>query len=459
MRELILNPISITLILFVLLLYSLLIYELTSRRSVKNRLDKPLMVLSFIGMLPFIYPPFFFIHPQRLCTGNLSLTGALTTFILWVPIVFILKRISFPNFPKDAFLIFKDPLLIILIGMSMASSLWSQTSGITFRSSLALVVMAILASHIIKKYSWSEIERFVRLSLTVVTPISVLFTFALGGAHPYGEPWGGTFLNARSFGGLMCLSTGLWFAIAIYKGRILGIEMLISIASLLLVAIGGGKSQIISALALIYMILVLKLFTKFRFRQSVVVVIIMTLVTAALFFIANASLDLILEILGKDRSLTGRAEFWPQLIGEVLNHPIGFGYNGFWQSWRGAEDPSAFIGSGTLIRGDYRPPHSHNGFLEVALQLGVVGFIIFMFSFLKTTLLAIWHQQFFKGPEAIFPLIIIVFLIVSNLAETEPQGLIGPNYAAFFYMLITLKLGTVRQQLRAGNQQFESVIP
>lgn len=454
MKELILNPISISLILMIGLVYLFVFFELLSSKTFASRLDKSLITLIFIGILPITYPPFFFTHPQRLCTGNLSFVGTITTLSLWMPIAFLLKRISFSNFPKDLILILKDPLLIILIAMSVASSLWSQTPVITFRSSLSFIVIAILASHIIKKYSWQEIEAFLRKSLTIVTPISVLFTLALPSAHPFGDPWGGIFLSARSFGALMSLNAGLWFAIALYKGKLFGTEMLVSLASLMLIVFGAGKTQLISAMAIIYLILILKLLSNFRFRQSIVVVIITIVLTASLFLMLNAALDTILEILGKDRSLTGRGDFWPQLIQEIIGHPIGFGYNGFWQPWRGNEDPAALIGSGVIV-GDYRPPHSHNGFLEIALQLGYVGLIIFLFSFFKTLILAIWHQQFFKGPEAVFPLIIIVFIVMTNLSETEKLGLIGPNYATFLYLLITMKLGTSGQKQRTKDRTYE----
>lgn len=453
MKELILNPISISLIFLVLLVYLFFFVEILSHKSFASRLDKPIVMLIFIGMFPIAYPPFFLAHVQRLCTGNLSFVGTLTTLFLWVPIVFLIKRVSFPNFPKDLLLVLKDRLLTLLIGMSVASSLWSETPVITFRSSLALVIMATLIAHIIKKYSWQEIEAFVRGSLTIIAPISLLFTLLLPSTHPFGDPWGGLMLAARSFGALMSLNSALWFAIAIYKGKFFGVEMLASISSFILIVMGAGKTQLISTLALIYLIIVLKLISKLTFRQSVIAVIIATIVTGSIFLIINVGLDAILQMLGKDRSLTGRGDFWPQLIQKIIGHPIGFGYNGFWQPWRGNEDPAALIGSGVIV-GDYRPPHSHNGFLEVALQLGYVGIFVFLFSFFKTLISAIWHQQFFKGPEAIFPLIVIVFLIMTNLSETEKLGLIGPNYATFYYLLIAMKLSTMGQYLRNKEQKY-----
>lgn len=442
MKEIILNPISVSLILVVVLTYSFLLFEITSHKSIVRRLDKPLVTLIFIGMFPICYPPFAFAHPQRLCIGNLSFVGALTTLVLWIPIYLLLKRISFPEFPKGLILTIKDPFLTVLIGMSITSSLWSQTPIITLRSSLSLVIMAILAAHISKKYSWQEMEAFLRRSLTIIAPISLLLTLLLPSLQPYGDRWGGLLYGARTFGAVMALNVGLWFAVAIYKGKFFGIEMLISMFSLILVIVGGGKTQLIAALAIIYLIVILNLFRNLKFQQSVVVVIAFIVLTGFLFLAINAGLDMLLQALGKDRGLTGRTEFWPQLIEEVINHPIGFGYNGFWQPWRGNEDPAAFIGNGTAL-GEYRPPHSHNGFLEVALQLGYVGILIYVFSFARTLLLSIWHQQFFKGPEGIFPLIILTFLVMTNISETEKLGLIGPNHTTFFYLLIAMKLSSI----------------
>jgi exopolysaccharide production protein ExoQ len=74
-----------------------------------------------------------------------------------------------------------------------------------------------------------------------------------------------------------------------------------------------------------------------------------------------------LEALGKDATLTGRVPLW-DLVKEQITHRfiLGFGYQAFWTEgnadvWRIWE----LIG--------WQAPHSHNGYYEITLGLGLVG--------------------------------------------------------------------------------------
>ena len=81
----------------------------------------------------------------------------------------------------------------------------------------------------------------------------------------------------------------------------------------------------------------------------------------------------ILLLLGKDPTLTGRTGIWKLVIASAVKRPIlGFGYRAF---WTGLQGESAHL---ALTEG-WSPTGAHNGFLDVWLNLGLVGLGIVFF--------------------------------------------------------------------------------
>lgn len=440
MKELVLNPINLSVLACVVLVYSLLIFGLIAKKKFIQKLEAPMIILLFIGILPVAFIPFTLAHPHRLALGNLSTTGALTTLIIYTIILFFLKRVCFPDFPKAAVLIVQDPLLLALPLMVVASALWSQTPEITLRSSVPMIGLAILAAQVAQKYSWQEIERFLRWTLTIIGILSIPIAVLLPSIRPFGDPWGGFLDSSKVLGSLMTLNAVLWLMDFLHKPKNKKLSGLITVCSILVLMITGAKSALVGFFAVVYVACTLRVLQASKYKQSVVIIIVAAIISIFLSILVSASVDFIFQSLGKDPTLTGRTIFWAQLTDAILNHPIGYGYNGFWQPWRDAEDPSAFIGAGSLQLGDYRPPHSHNGFMEIALQIGLPGLFLFLASFLVTVLRAIWQMQFHKGTQALFPLVLLVYLVMSNLGETEVLGLIGTNHTWFLYALVAIKV-------------------
>ena len=73
------------------------------------------------------------------------------------------------------------------------------------------------------------------------------------------------------------------------------------------------------------------------------------------------------NVLGKDITLTGRTLIWQHSLLVAEQRPIfGYGSGSIWQSPLGIVD--TFLG--------YRPPHSHNTFVELYLKFGLFGLVI-----------------------------------------------------------------------------------
>ncbi|HEY0035861.1 MAG TPA: O-antigen ligase family protein, partial [Longimicrobium sp.] len=122
--------------------------------------------------------------------------------------------------------------------------------------------------------------------------------------------------------------------------------------------------------------------------------------------------DQILTGMGKDPTLTGRTDIWDALITSIGQQPLlGYGYNGY---WLGKEGPAAE----TLAAIGWETPSAHNGFLEVCLQLGLVGMGIVLFLYLG------WFRRAFAAirrtttSDGLWPAVYAAFILLYNLTES-----------------------------------------
>jgi len=76
----------------------------------------------------------------------------------------------------------------------------------------------------------------------------------------------------------------------------------------------------------------------------------------------------IFEMLGRDRTLTGRTQIWELVVGLVPNPLIGTGYESFWLGERLTKIWEIYW---------HHPNQAHNGYLEIYLNLGWIGLALF----------------------------------------------------------------------------------
>ncbi len=138
----------------------------------------------------------------------------------------------------------------------------------------------------------------------------------------------------------------------------------------------------------------------------------------------------LLETLGRSADLTGRTDLiWDKVLERAATHPI-FG-NGFSSPWI-PTDPSF---DGWIVDHHITVFHAHNMWLDVLMQLGVVGLVLMAGAYLSL----LWRAWFFAAdrprwdlradrpysPLTLLPLLFTVILLVQGLAESTPIMLWG----------------------------------
>ncbi|MGV8970516.1 MAG: O-antigen ligase family protein [Microbacteriaceae bacterium] len=131
----------------------------------------------------------------------------------------------------------------------------------------------------------------------------------------------------------------------------------------------------------------------------------------------------ILGALGKSDDLTGRLDIWDAVIGLASERPVfGWGWVSFWAPW---VDPFDSL----IVKSGVRQLHAHNAWLDIWLQLGIIGLIVFVALVFSTAvrawLIAIDRPVDSRGTPGEFtyatllPILLLAALIIQSVAESR----------------------------------------
>ena len=118
------------------------------------------------------------------------------------------------------------------------------------------------------------------------------------------------------------------------------------------------------------------------------------------------------ELVGKDSTLTGRTEIWQFVLQMIGSRPIlGWGYLAFWTM----SNPYAIELNNML---NWLVPQAHNGILEIALHLGVVGVVIFVGLWLHTVILGVRCLRVDLWPIGVSTVLACAAILLLSVSET-----------------------------------------
>jgi len=155
----------------------------------------------------------------------------------------------------------------------------------------------------------------------------------------------------------------------------------------------------------------------------------------------SANAEAIAALFGKDLTLTGRTNFWPFILDKVWKSPwLGYGFGAF---WRGLEGTSADI----WYASGWKPPNSHNGYLDLLLELGFVGLSIYLIEFVTSFQKALAYIRLVKTFDGFWPAMFLTYCVLSNL--TESTLIIQNNFFFVIQVAIFFSIRIPQEQEQA----------
>lgn len=440
MKELILgNPIILVFLIALGVLYTLLVFHFAGRfKNLSFNLEKiflGIFIISISGATGAALTPFDKLNPNVLAirgTTMPTIAGQIGIYLLCLFLLSSRLRYTLKNFINViAELIIKEPFLVLLFLLIGLSAFWSNDPTGTLKTSAVYLETAILAIYVGKQYSWKELYPLWRWITAIVVIISIFQAL-----KDNQSPWVGILAHKNQFSFYMAQSAILWLMHAAYspQQRYLSI-VIVGLALLALNKGGSGASKVLT-------VVLLGLWGYFGFlkklpvKWAVVSVILFMIVSVCLTIVVTDNLEyIVVDTLNKDMTLTGRTDFWPMIIAKINQRPfLGYGISGFWQPWRGGDNPAISI---IVAKTQFRPVHSHNGFLDLALDLGWLGLSLFALSFFNNIAKAVVYLSRNRLPESGLPLLLLTYTLMTNMTET---GLLGVTSIWFWYVVTTVRL-------------------
>ena len=333
------------------------------------------------------------------------------------------------------------PWASLLALLAIASAAWSLDSLLTLRRALPFALAGLFGLHFAARYSPARqfsILRFAMIVLALATIAIVVLAPSIGLDHSAGHAtdWQGVFTQKNACGRIMVLATTvILFGESHHLTRP---TCLLSLALFLFVLVmSGSRGAWLIEAALLVVWLMLALACRTGPRVRFIVAIAVPFATLALAIALFLTFPYLATILGRDPTLSGRTTIWAQVAQFIVHRPLlGYGYDAFWQGMRG---PSLQVAASV----HFIVAHAHNGLFEIALELGIVGLTLFLFSWLRAwrKLWPLWQRG--QIDRIAWPIAIIVLIALYDLDENTLL-----IYNGLFWILYVSALATIELAAR-----------
>jgi exopolysaccharide production protein ExoQ len=351
-----------------------------------------------------------------LLTNSLGFFGALAFAVAWPLVALRYGRIS-------AAALTATPRIWIYPCFVLASALWSVAAGASLRYGLEYVLTVAGAVLAARLQTPRALISALTLSMLLVAVASVIFGTSeidpLTGVNSFVGLFG-----SKNQVGLLA-SMMLLTSLALLMDRQIGWPMraiaLVAIAAdgPLLYASKSGTSFVTAAIAVMVLggnLLMSRL--ERRLRARVLFALLFTLLpVAALIGVAgDVAQDFIVNVMGKDTTLTGRTLLWDHALTLIPLHPLGgVGAGAFWLQ-DSVEAEGLWHQFHVLARAGF---HFHDAYIEDAVELGYCGSVLLVATLIGILLRCV-HWSWSQGTVmASLMVSIMSCLLIRSFVEVD----------------------------------------
>ena len=356
--------------------------------------------------------------------------------------------------------------VLAFLALTLASIAWSFYPGASAVGTLATWMTVAVGISLALTFSWTQLVSYVSTALRIILATSLVFEavvslFVRGPVLPLAPAPGVDYSKLDSIPKLMYWSRDELFTGGKIQGIVGNSSLLgfLALLALLVFSIQLASRSVLRAPGILWILVAALTIYLTRSATITVALVVLAAITALVLLLrrttgtsrrvvwAGAALIVagsaavvaafpaqLLGALGKSPDLTHRLDIWAAVSSLATERPVvGWGWVSYWVPWVPPFDTLAF-NSGV------RQLHAHNAWLDVQLQLGAVGLVVFG-ALVLSTLVRSWnfavdHPVFEPQPNrhgtaqvpgvpapysfvSLAPLLIVVALIVQSFAESR----------------------------------------
>ena len=331
-------------------------------------------------------------------------------------------------------------LLVVLMLGTAASLGWSLVPSLSLERIVHLIGTTLVAVYLgftVPLLTTLRTLGVVLGALLVASALAAIGLPALGiESYEGSSVWRGVFVSKNALGFWAAVGVILYVSlgdsVAGFGARVLcylmaafafaALVLSQSATSLVCLIIGGATATFV--------------FVAARFRLGFVRMAAVAVVIGGLAAFAVSNIDTA-ELVGRSGDLTGRGEVWRQTWNLIMQRPVtGFGYGVLWFP----ADGDGWI-QDTFTDFTWTVHHAHNGFLQVASEIGLPLAVIALLMTVQQLVEIVYCQYQRQQVGTLFVLGFTIAYLVGNYSEAR----FLVNRELYWILFIALPISMLRQ--------------
>jgi len=397
-----------------------------------------LLLLIFVGLNPFSPPP-----PVTQFGAAGASQGDIIRQILYLGTATLVALAALQRFGSGA--LRAVPIsMALLLAWCLASALWAPVPGLVLRRAgleVVIVVSLMLSVETLGPARAFTLWRWLLAGVLLVNFLSI--PLVASARHGAGEidpalvgNWRGLYAHKNIAGAVSAITAILFlFTRTGWKNWI---GMAIALASMIFLFMTHSKSSAgFLAIALLAG-LCYRIAWRDGLSRAILAAIIAVIVCAGIAFVLLDG-DAIAKFLEDPDEFTGRAAIWAAELRYIADHPLlGAGFGTFTDA--GIQSPLHNYAGASWVDA---VSHGHNGYLQVLVTIGGVGFVLAMLAAVIAPLQRFWTLACPDG-DGFKPLLmaLFVFAILHNFMESDFLEGDAAVWVALLITIAALNVGT-----------------
>jgi O-antigen ligase len=284
----------------------------------------------------------------------------------------------FTNLPRVLRAISECKPALLVCGIVLASAIWSQEPRISLHDGRYYFLDTFFAFYLLTAFS---LEELMELMMMLGTTLAILSAVMIVAFPQYGlmhqtahlNNWQGIFSHKN-----VAAENYVFLLTPVCNRRIFQPRCMVYAGIILLfIAMAHSVTAIVACALYVVFMMCLPFFRRMSLRSMVFLIAASILMTVLSAFLLIGMTPQLAGFLGRDLTLTGRTDIWALLLQSAHKHPLlGYGYQAFWTGMDG-ESGQVYMTLHWIFTS------AHNGFLEILLQVGMIGLAAVLLMLLK----------------------------------------------------------------------------
>lgn len=347
--------------------------------------------------------------------------------------------------------------IFAFIAYAFISVVWSRFPEIAIKRCIRMAGSTIMVLIVLTEtYPQAAVNALLRRCFIVHLPLDLLstkFFRAIGVAWSKDgkyQMWTGLTTHKNMLG-QVCMTSGMYFIWDIINRKNVKrtlVDIVYLIFGFILMNGPGLSRSTTSIIVLIVGIIVFfglkyapsdpRYINRFFIKSGIVISLFILFIQIGAFIIEQGGgiESVALEVTGKDETLAGRTDLWSDILTDASKNPIlGVGYGSYW-----IDDKANNLWEKHI----WRPAQGHNGYIDIYVQLGIVGIALLAGVFISTfrNIKEMLLNDFEYGR---FRMALFIMIVTHNLTESS---LFRSNHNLhFIFLLVAMNMPVALNKL------------